>query len=73
MAGMHLARLRLGFGAGDWLSDPTCAPGRAQVVRMGNMLASRTSAAERYHALFSAASLKGLELPSPTFPKRVIN
>ena len=69
---------------GDWLdhaehgynyrlSDIACALGRVQLGRIGEMLALRAAAAERYEELFTAASIEGLELPPLRLPKRVIS
>jgi perosamine synthetase len=43
------------------LSDLACALGRVQLSRIGEILALRQAAAERYHALLS--DIPGLELP----------
>jgi len=48
------------------LSDIACALGRVQLSRLGEILALRHAAAERYHALLS--EIPGLELPPLTLP-----
>jgi perosamine synthetase len=53
------------------LSDMACALGRSQLHRIGEMLALRTAAAERYDALLQG--IPGLELPPLTLPRRVIS
>jgi perosamine synthetase len=67
---------------GDWLdhaepgynyrlSELACALGRAQLSRIGEMLALRQAAAERYDALLGA--VPGLEAPALAFPNRTIS
>ena len=69
-------------GSGDWLdyaepgynyrlSELACTLGRVQLSRIGEMLALRQAAAERYDALLS--SIPGLELPPLTLPNRTIS
>lgn len=53
------------------LSDLACALGRVQLSRIGEMLALRRQAAERYHALL--CGIPGLELPPLTLPRRAIS
>jgi perosamine synthetase len=53
------------------LSDLACALGRVQLGRIGEMLALRRAAAERYDALFKG--ILGLELPPLTLPGRTIS
>jgi len=53
------------------LSDLACALGRVQLSRIGEMLARRRAAAERYHALL--AEVPGLELPPLALPRRTIS
>jgi len=53
------------------LSEMACALGRVQLSRLGEMLALRRAAAERYHALLSA--VPGLELPPLVLPHRTIS
>jgi perosamine synthetase len=53
------------------LSEMNCALGRVQLARIGEMLALRREAAERYDALLS--SIPGLELPPLTLPRRTIS
>jgi perosamine synthetase len=53
------------------LSELACALGRVQLSRMGEMLALRRAAAERYDALLR--TIPGLELPALTFPNRTIS
>ena len=53
------------------LSDLACALGRVQLSRIGEMLARRRAAAERYHALL--AEIPGLELPPLELPRRTIS
>ena len=53
------------------LSELACALGRVQLNRLSEILAQRTTAAQRYHALL--ASIQGLELPPLTLPRRVIS
>jgi perosamine synthetase len=66
-------------GSGDWLdhdepgynyrlSELACALGRVQLSRIGEMLALRQAAAQRYDALLR--SISGLELPPLTLPNR---
>ncbi len=82
----HAARLRSlrnqGRSSAEWLdhhepgynyrlSELACALGRAQLVRIDEMLAMRRAAAERYSDLLS--SISGLSLPSLTLPRRSIS
>jgi len=83
----HAARLRSlrnqgRVSSGDWLdhaepgynyriSELACALGRVQLSRIGEMLALRQAAAERYDALLS--SIPGLELPQLILPNRIIS
>ncbi|MGA3262971.1 MAG: DegT/DnrJ/EryC1/StrS family aminotransferase [Terracidiphilus sp.] len=83
----HAARLRSlrnqgRSGSGDWLdhgepgynyrlSELACALGRVQLSRIGEMLALRQAAAQRYDALLN--SIPSLELPPPTLPNRAIS
>lgn len=82
----HAARLRSlrnqGRSGTDWLdtaepgynyriSEIACALGRVQLSRIGEMLALRQAAAERYHALL--ADISGLELPPLTLPNRIVS
>ena len=53
------------------LSELACALGRVQLSRIGEMLALRRAAAERYHALL--APIPGLELPPLALPRRTIS
>ena len=53
------------------LSDLACSLGRAQLRRLGEMLALRQAAAERYDALLRG--IPGLELPRLTLPRRIIS
>ncbi|MDR3775514.1 MAG: DegT/DnrJ/EryC1/StrS family aminotransferase [Terracidiphilus sp.] len=53
------------------LSDMACALGRSQLRRIGEMLALRQAAAERYNTLLQ--SIPGLELPPLTLPRRTIS
>ena len=53
------------------LSDLACALGRVQLRRLGEMLASRKAAAERYDALLHG--LPGLTLPPLILPRRAIS
>jgi perosamine synthetase len=53
------------------LSDLACALGRVQLSRIGEMLALRQAAAERYDALLK--EIPGLELPPLTLPSRTIS
>jgi perosamine synthetase len=53
------------------LSDLACALGRVQLSRLGEMLALRQAAAERYDALLQ--EIPGLELPSLALPRRSIS
>jgi perosamine synthetase len=55
------------------LSDLACALGRAQLSRLGEMLAQRQAAAERYDALLREIAIPGLELPPLTLPCRTIS
>jgi len=68
--------------SGDWLdhaepgynyrlSELACALGRVQLSRIGEMLALRQAAAQRYEALLNA--IPGLDLPPLTLPNRVIS
>jgi perosamine synthetase len=68
--------------SGDWLdhaepgynyriSELACALGRVQLSRIGEMLALRQAAAERYDALLS--SIPGLDLPPLILPNRIIS
>ncbi|MGD0800738.1 MAG: DegT/DnrJ/EryC1/StrS family aminotransferase [Terracidiphilus sp.] len=68
--------------SGDWLdhaevgynyrlSELACALGRAQLSRIGEMLALRREAAERYDALLGG--IRGLELPPLALLNRVIS
>ena len=67
---------------GDWLdhaepgynyrlSDLACALGRVQLSRIGEILARRQAAAERYQALLQ--DIPGLELPPLNLPQRTIS
>jgi perosamine synthetase len=83
----HAARLRCLRNqgrqpSGDWLdhiepgynyrlSELACALGRVQLGRIGEMLALRQAAAQRYDALLS--SIPDLELPPLTLPNRIIS
>jgi perosamine synthetase len=83
----HAARLRSlrnqgRQNSGDWLdyaepgynyrlSELACALGRVQLSRIGEMLALRQAAAQRYDALLN--SIPGLELPPLTLPNRAIS
>jgi perosamine synthetase len=82
----HAARLRSlrnqGRAGGGWLdhaelgynyrlSELACALGRVQLSRIGEILALRHAAAQRYHALLSG--IPGLELPPITLPRRTIS
>ncbi len=83
----HAARLRSLRNQGrqpngDWLdcaepgynyrlSELACALGRVQLSRIGEMLALRQAAAQRYNALLNA--IPGLELPPLTLPNRAIS
>jgi perosamine synthetase len=82
----HAARLRSlrnqGRSGAEWLdhqepgynyrlSELACALGRAQLVRIDEMLALRRAAAERYNDLISG--ITGLELPPLTLPRRRIS
>jgi perosamine synthetase len=86
----HAARLRSlrnqGRRGSDWLdhaepgynyrlSEMACALGRVQLSRIGEMLALRQAAAERYDALLRGAPgpIHGLELPPLTLPRRTIS
>ena len=85
----HAARLRSLRNQGrqpngDWLdygevgynyrlSELACALGRVQLSRIGEMLALRQAAAERYDALLSGIAIPGLELPPLTLPSRAIS
>ena len=53
------------------LSELACALGRVQLSRIGEMLALRQSAAQRYDALLNA--IPGLDLPPLTLPNRAIS
>jgi len=53
------------------LSDMACALGRAQLRRIGEILALRRAATERYDALLQ--QIPGLELPPLTLPHRSIS
>jgi perosamine synthetase len=53
------------------LSELACALGRVQLGRIGEMLALRQAAAQRYDALLN--SIPSLELPPLTLPNRVIS
>jgi perosamine synthetase len=53
------------------LSDIACALGRAQLSRLGEILALRRAAAERYHALLS--DIPSVERPPLTLPARTIS
>jgi perosamine synthetase len=53
------------------LSDLACSLGRAQLRRLGEMLALRQAAAERYDSLLRG--IPGLELPRLTLPRRIIS
>jgi perosamine synthetase len=83
---VHAARLRSlrnqGRSGGDWLdhgevgynyrlSELACALGRVQLGRIGEMLALRQAAAERYDVLLK--EIPGLELPPLTLPGRTIS
>jgi perosamine synthetase len=83
----HAARLRSlrnqgRSGSDDWLdyaepgynyrlSELACALGRVQLSRIGEMLALRQTAAQRYDALLN--SIPGLDLPPLTLPNRAIS
>ncbi len=83
----HAARLRRlrnqGRDAGaDWLdhaepgynyrlSELACALGRVQLRRIGELLARRREAAERYNTLLDG--IRGLERPPLTLPRREIS
>lgn len=83
----HAARLRSLRNQGrtlngDWLdhgevgynyrlSELACALGRVQLGRLGEMLALRRAAAERYDTLLSGVA--GVELPPLTLPGRTIS
>lgn len=85
----HAARLRSLRNQGraataDWLdhaepgynyrlSELACALGRVQLARIGEILALRRDAAERYHQLLAAASIPGLKLPTLVLPGRTIS
>jgi len=67
---------------GDWLdhaepgynyrlSELACALGRVQLSRIGEILARRQAAAERYQALLQ--DIPGLELPPLNLPQRTIS
>ena len=84
---VHAARLRSlrnqgRRASGDWfdhaeigtnyrLSELACALGRVQLSRIGEMLALRRSAAERYDALLMG--IPGLERPPLALPQRAIS
>ena len=53
------------------LSELACALGRVQLGRLGEMLALRRAAAERYDTLLSGVA--GVELPPLTLPGRTIS
>ena len=53
------------------LSELACALGRVQLSRIGEMLALRRAAAERYDALLKG--IAGLELPPLILPHRIIS
>ena len=53
------------------LSDLACALGRAQLRRLGQILALRRAVAERYDGLLRG--IAGLELPRLTLPRRTIS
>jgi perosamine synthetase len=53
------------------LSDLACALGRVQLGRIGEMLALRKAAAERYDVLLRG--ITGLELPPLTLPGRTVS
>lgn len=53
------------------LSELACALGRVQLSRIGEMLALRQAAAQRYDALLS--EIPGLERPPLKLPRRVIS
>jgi perosamine synthetase len=53
------------------LSELACALGRVQLSRIGEMLAMRQAAAERYDKVLSG--IAGLELPPLTVPDRTIS
>jgi perosamine synthetase len=53
------------------LSELACALGRVQLSRIGEMLALRQAAAQRYDALLNA--IPGLELPPLALPNRAIS
>jgi perosamine synthetase len=53
------------------LSELACALGRVQLSRIGEMLALRQAAAQRYDALLN--TITGLELPPLTLPNRAIS
>jgi perosamine synthetase len=53
------------------LSELSCALGRVQLSRIGEMLALRALAAQRYDTLL--ASMQGLALPPLVLPRRVIS
>ncbi len=83
----HAARLRSlrnqgRSESGEWLdlvetgynyrlSELACALGRVQLERIGEMLAMRQAAAERYDTLLK--QIPGLELPPLTLPGRTIS
>ena len=83
----HAARLRSLRNqgrqpTGDWLdhaepgynyrlSELACALGRVQLSRIGEILARRQAAAERYQALLQ--DIPGLELPPLNLPQRTIS
>jgi perosamine synthetase len=83
----HAARLRSLRNQGrrsnaDWLnhaelgynyrlSELACALGRVQLSRIGEMLALRRAAAQRYDALL--CNIPGLELPPLALPDRVVS
>jgi perosamine synthetase len=53
------------------LSDIACALGRVQLSRIGEILALRRAAAERYHSLL--ADIPGIELPPLRLPRCTIS
>lgn len=64
-----LDHVELGFNYR--LSELACALGRVQLGRVGEILAQRRQAAERYEALLAA--IPGLERPPLTLPRREIS
>ena len=69
----RLARPRASSGYNYRLSELACALGRVQLSRIGEMLALRQAAAERYDALLCRIAIPGLELPPLTLPDRTIS